>query len=179
MLQRFRFQHYLFACSRLFLPLGGQSDISTTHFEIMDLGGRKIEWIIKFRDLFKKHLNLMGWKSLITPNKGRDSSKTHFILKVILKMEPWFVVSIKLERNHLNKNLIPNSCPDQPFWYLPPLIYCHCIQTLASHFPEITKTKWKKFLSLWALLWSLIIMSFEWLSPWRTENSNIIFFCLF
>lgn len=120
---------------------------STAHLEIMDLGGRKNERIIKFRDLLKKHLNLMGWKSLITPNKGRDSSKMHFILKVILKMEPWFVVSIKFEWNHLNKNLIPNSCPDQPLWYFPPLIYCHCIQTLASHFPEITKTK-RKIISL-------------------------------
>lgn len=83
MFQRFRFQHYLFTCSRLFLSLGGQSDISTAHFRIMDPVGRKNERIIKFRDLFKKHLNLMGWKSLITPNKGRGSSKMHFILKVI------------------------------------------------------------------------------------------------
>lgn len=118
----------------------------------------------------------MGWKRLITPNKGRDSSKMHFILQVILKMDPRFAVSIKLEWNHLNKNLIPNSCPDQPFWYFLPLIYCHCIQTFASHFAEITNKTEQNVLSLWALLWLLIIISFEWLSPWKTEDSNIIFF---
>lgn len=183
--QWFRFQHYLFACLRLFRSLGGQSHISTSHIEIMDLVGRKNERIIKFRDLFKKHLDLMGWKSLITANRGRDSSKTHFILKVILKLEPRFVVSIKLEWNHLNKNLIPHSCPDQPFWYFPPLIYCHCIKKCSQViFQKSRKQNGKKLLSLWALLW-FAYYHFFWVTITvkgqrvPTSSLSLFSFCLY